>query len=151
MNHQHNITGNSIAHLAAKVRRAFSNRLNRNFRQAGLDVTVEQFVVLMILRQAGELSQQEIAVRSNRDKTSVTRLLKNIEKKCLIRRRCGINDKRQKLICLSKTGKILIEKIITHAEIYDDIAEKGISQQELMICRDVLKKMYSNLAGVEND
>ncbi len=151
MQHKHTASGDSIAHLAAKVRRAFTNHLNRSFKQAGFNVTVEQFVVLMILRQAGELSQQEIATLSSKNKTSITRLLDNLEKKCLIVRNPGKNDGRQKMISLSARGKSLIDAIIIHTEIDDEIAEKGIAPEELKICKSVLNKIYQNLAGVKDD
>lgn len=140
------MAGESIAHLIGKVRRAFTNHLNRSYQQAGLDINVQQFVVLVILWDKDSLPQQEIAELTGKDKTSIARILNNMEKKKLIVRRPCEKDKRQKLICLTAHGKSLKEKVIIHTQNNIHIAEKGISPHDMQICKNVLHKMYENLS-----
>ncbi|MCD6116133.1 MarR family transcriptional regulator [bacterium] len=141
------MAGESVAHLVGKVRRAFTNHLNRSYVQAGLNINVQQFVVLVILWNKDRLPQQDIASLTGKDKTSVTRLLNNMEKKGLILRQHGNTDKRQKLICLTEKGKSLKEKLIIHTEININTAEKDISSEDMEICKNVLNKMYENLTS----
>ena len=59
---------------------AVARRLQKNFRQAGLEITIEQWSVLYHLWKEDGLSQQELGNRTFRDKASITRLIDNIEK-----------------------------------------------------------------------
>ena len=68
-----------------------------------------------------------------------------MEKNNLIIRKPGIEDKRQKLICLTEHGKSLKETIIIHTQTNIKIAEKNIFPEEMQICKNVLNKMYDNL------
>ena len=57
--------------------------LQKNFRQAGLDITIEQWSILYHLWKEDCLSQQELCNRTFRDKPSITRLIDNLEKQKL--------------------------------------------------------------------
>jgi len=50
----------SIAHLVGKLKRAFTSHLNRSYVQAGLNINVQQFVVLVILWNQDRLPRQDI-------------------------------------------------------------------------------------------
>src|SRR6188474_2888955 len=53
---------------------AVARRLQKNFRNAGLDITIEQWTVLYHLWKEDSLNQQELCNRTYRDKPSITRL-----------------------------------------------------------------------------
>ena len=65
---------------------AVARRLQKNFRQAGLEITLEQWSVLYHLWKEDCLSQQELCNRTFRDKPSITRLIDNLEKQKLVKR-----------------------------------------------------------------
>lgn len=139
------MSGQSVAHLVGKVRRAFNNHLNRSYAKAGYNITVEQFVVLVILWNGEGITQQKIAGMTGKDKTSITRLLNNMEKNGLIKRQKGTRDKRQKIVCLTEYGNTIKEPLIVHTQQNIAVAGHGISQEKMDTCKEVLNKMYENL------
>src|ERR1700759_3892702 len=84
---------------------AVARRLQKNFRSAGLEITIEQWTVLYHLWKEDCLSQQELCVRTYRDKPSTTRLIHNLEKQKLVKRASSKNDKRINLVCLTDAGR----------------------------------------------
>jgi DNA-binding MarR family transcriptional regulator len=86
---------------------AVARRLQKNFRNAGLDITIEQWTVLYHLWKEDGLSQRELCNRTYRDKPSITRLIDNLEKQRLLKRLSHKNDKRINLVCLTEAGKAL--------------------------------------------
>jgi DNA-binding MarR family transcriptional regulator len=65
---------------------AIARRLQKNFRNNGVDITIEQWSILYHLWKEDGLSQQELCNRTFRDKPSITRLIDNLEKLKLVKR-----------------------------------------------------------------
>jgi len=76
---------------------AVARRLQKNFRLAGLEITIEQWSVLYHLWKQDALSQQELCNRTFRDKPSITRLIDNLEKQKLVKRMPSKEDRRIKI------------------------------------------------------
>ena len=51
---------------------AVARRLQKNFRNAGLEITIEQWSILYHLWKEDGLSLQELCTRTFRDKASIT-------------------------------------------------------------------------------
>ena len=81
---------------------AVARRLQKNFRNAGLEITIEQWSVLYHLWKEDGLSQQELGNRTFRDKASITRLIDNIEKLGLVERIASKEDRRVNLVYLTE-------------------------------------------------
>ena len=63
-----------FAILNGKVSAAINRRLIRNFRENGLDITPEQWTVLLFLWEKDGVSQQELCNATYKDKPGMTRL-----------------------------------------------------------------------------
>ncbi|OGX27973.1 MAG: hypothetical protein A3D10_00545 [Omnitrophica WOR_2 bacterium RIFCSPHIGHO2_02_FULL_48_11] len=134
----------SLGYTMGRAARAMGTRLNRNFTDAGYDVTCEQWSVLTNLWQKNGQSQQDLAQNTCKNKTSMTRLIDNMEKHSLVVRIPSKEDKRQKLIYLTKNGRDLQARLIkvVHKTLED--AQKNISAKDVRLCKDVLCKVYEN-------
>ena len=73
---------------------ALARRLQKYFREKELDLTVEQWSILVHLWKYDGVSQQELSNRTFRDKPSITRLVDNLEKLGLVERRASETDRR---------------------------------------------------------
>ena len=51
----------NFGHMLGRTSRAMLNMLQKKFRQAGCDITVEQWTLLINIRNAGSQSQQQLA------------------------------------------------------------------------------------------
>ncbi|MEH6308342.1 MarR family transcriptional regulator [Olivibacter sp. CPCC 100613] len=124
---------------------ALTRRLLRNFKKAGLLITIEQWAILDVLWRTDGLTQQSLAVKSFRDKPSITRLIDNLEKHNLVVRIPDKFDKRINLIFLTHKGKMLQNKSKVQAEKTMDEALENVSAEELTICNQVLTTIFKNL------
>jgi DNA-binding MarR family transcriptional regulator len=124
---------------------AVARRLQKNFRLAGLEITIEQWSVLYHLWKQDGLSQQELCNRTFRDKPSITRLLDNLEKQKLVKRMPSKDDRRINLVCLTESAKLLQDKTIELANQTMDEALIGVGKTEIEIVKQVFQKVYDNL------
>lgn len=81
-----------FAILNGKVSAAINRKLSRNFRQNGLEITPEQWTVLIFLWEKDGVTQQELCNATFKDKPSMTRLIDNMERQHLVVR---ISDKKR--------------------------------------------------------
>jgi DNA-binding MarR family transcriptional regulator len=124
---------------------AVARRLQKNFRLAGLEITIEQWSVLYHLWKQDALSQQELCNRTFRDKPSITRLIDNLEKQKLVKRMPSKEDRRINLVCLTDAAKLLQDKTIELANQTMDEALIGVHKNEIEIVKQVFQKVYDNL------
>jgi DNA-binding MarR family transcriptional regulator len=135
----------SLGYVIGRAGRALANRLNHNFASSGYDVTCEQWAVLTNLWLKNGQSQQDLAGTTCKDKTSMTRLVDTLEKKNLVVRIPGKEDKRQKLIYLTSKGRNLRNELFKVVQKTLEEAQKSINVKDLSICKSVLCKVYENL------
>lgn len=81
-----------FAILNGKVSAAINRKLYRNFRQNGLEISPEQWTVLIFLWEKDGVTQQELCNATFKDKPSMTRLIDNMERQHLVVR---ISDKKR--------------------------------------------------------
>ena len=123
---------------------AVARRLQKNFRNAGLEITIEQWSVLYHLWKEDGLSQQELGNRTFRDKASITRLIDNIEKLGLVERIASKEDRRVNLVYLTDPAKPLQEATYELANQTMNEALQGITKEEIEIVKNVFQRVYEN-------
>ena len=124
---------------------AIARRLQKNFKQQGIDITIEQWSVLYHLWKQDGLSQQELCSATFRDKPSITRLVDNLEKQQLVKRVASLEDRRINLIYLSETAAMLRDQTMDMANQTLNEALNGVSAEEIAVCKSVLQRVYDNL------
>jgi len=124
---------------------AVARSLQKNFRNAGLDITIEQWTVLYHLWKEDCLSQQELCNRTYRDKPSITRLIDNLEKQKLLKRASHKNDRRINLVCLTDAGRALQNVTLELANQTMDEALQDVQKEDIEVVKRVLQKVYDNL------
>ena len=122
-----------------------SNRLQKKFNAAGLNVTIEQWSVLYHLWKQDGISQQELCNATFRDKPSITRLVDNLEKLQLVKRVASESDRRMNLVYLTKQAQKLQDESMELAEETLNEALTGVPLERIEICKEVLQIVYDNL------
>ena len=119
--------------------------LAAKLRETGVPLTPEQFMLIDLLWNQGEMSQQELADMMQKDKNSVTSLVDAIERKGFVVRRQNKTDRRSNTLVLTEKAELLKpgakEKGIS---ILDKILE-GISEEELRAFLTTLRKLSTNM------
>lgn len=119
--------------------------IHRKIREHNINVTFEMLHILRCLDRAGKINQQELANLTYKDKSSLSYLIKNMEKRGLIKREEDENDKRSKLVVLSEKGKLLyieIKKIVE--DVYNDL-EKNLNLDHIGLCIDYMKEFVDTV------
>ena len=124
---------------------ALARRLQKNFKQSGVDITIEQWSVLYHLWKHDGMSQQELCEASYRDKPSITRLLDNLERQGLVQRVPSKDDRRIKRIFLTGAGAGLRDSTMDLANQTLNEALEGVAAKDIELCKSVLQKVYDNL------
>jgi DNA-binding MarR family transcriptional regulator len=122
-----------------------NRKLQREFKRANLSITHEQWTLLSALWNEDGQTQQSLSENTFRDKTSVTRLINKLESRSLVVRVTDKYDQRTNLIYLTAQGKSLEN---TTTQILKETYQKaiaGISEKDIMICKDVLNRVFDNL------
>lgn len=131
-----------LSNLAAFAAR---NYLTRQLALHGIDMTIEQFKVMVVLWKEGSSTQQNIADFVGKDKTSVTRLIAGLEKRSLIQRATACQDKRCNHVTLTPQGIALEQPTMKVLEEATQSLHQGIDPDDLAITLRVLKQMCLTL------
>lgn len=131
--------------IAGKATTAIARRLQKNFKQAGVEITIEQWSVLYHLWKEDGMSQQQLCDATFRDKPSITRLLDNLEKLKLVKRIASKHDRRINMIYLTPEAGELQEKSMELANRTLNEALEGVTNGQIEIAKEVLQKVYENL------
>ena len=132
--------------ITGKARTAIARRLQKNFKQAGIEITIEQWSVLYHLWKEDGQSQQQLCDATFRDKPSITRLVDNLEKLGLVNRTANKNDRRINKICLTPEAEKLQVQTMEVANQTLNEALQGVTNGQVEIAKEVLQKVYENLS-----
>lgn len=124
---------------------ALARRLQKYFREASMDITVEQWSVLVHLWKEDGLSQQELCNRTFRDKPSITRLVDNLEKLQMVKRVGSQDDRRINYIFLTEQAKAMRDETMRLANNTLNEGLEGISPEDVEVVKRVLEQVYENL------
>jgi DNA-binding MarR family transcriptional regulator len=138
--------GELYSFITGMASTAIARRLQKNFRQEGITITIEQWSVLYHLWKQDGISQQELCLATFRDKPSITRLLDNLEKLGMVVRKPSPSDKRSKLIMLTASANSLQEKTMRIAATTLNEALEGVAATDLESAKKVLQQVYDNLS-----
>jgi MarR family transcriptional regulator, organic hydroperoxide resistance regulator len=114
------------------------------FLEKGYDITFEQWTVMNVLYVEAGLIQSEIATKTYKDKTNVTRILDVLSKKGYVVREDHEKDRRSSCIYLTAEGKRMFEDLIPYTESINEQFIKGLSDEELKIFTSVLDRICNN-------
>lgn len=131
--------------ISGRVSTALNRRLYRDFRNNGIALTPEQWMVLQFLSLKDGISQQELATITYKDRPGITRMLDNLEKTSLIARLADKSDKRSNLIHITKAGLSVHQKAKSIVLQTMQDALVGISEKEIKAGEIILKKIFKNL------
>lgn len=88
------------------------NNYLKRFKEIGVDITTEQWMLLDLLYQENGISQNDLAQGSFKNAPTVSRIVDLLCKKGLTERQRFDNDRRRYKIFLTKKGKTTYEKAL---------------------------------------
>ena len=135
----------NLGMLIGQVHRLSTKKFVQNSHNSGIDISMDQWLVLGPIWENEGISHKEISEYCLKDKTSVTKIIDTLEKKNLVVRVSDQLDHRIKRVVLSNKGKKLFLEVIPVMELTRDQLREGITEKEVELLRSVLSKIYKNL------
>ena len=117
----------------------------KEFSAHGLELTPEQWIVLVQLWTKDGQSQSALSELTLRDAPTMSRILDTMQKSDLVTRVVDEQDARSRLVKLTKTGKALQAKLVPVAKKLVARLEQDISERDLETTHRTLAKMLQNL------
>jgi len=124
--------------------KALVKQINVCFDHHDIDITVNQMVLLNMLNNQDGLIQHTLAETLNKDKSAILRQINCLENKHYLVRVPDKQDKRRKVLMLTKPGLEILEKALNvENEVLKTILD-NIDNKHLEIFYDVLEQIHEN-------
>ena len=132
--------------LTTEIRR--KNALIMSLKLKKFDITHEQWFVLRTIANTDFSTQKVIAELTNKGKSTLTRILDQLEQKNLIERHVNDEDRRSIVLVETNKGKTIVQQILP---VEDEIRTKiknGISEEEIIHLNNMFKKFLDNIEEI---
>jgi homoprotocatechuate degradation regulator HpaR len=119
------------------VMEEFRPMLNRH------GVTEQQWRVIRVLAETGELDATEVSVRASILAPSLTRMIRTLEDRKLIKRKSDKSDGRRVILQIAADGKDLIQDVIPESSAIHQSLEDRFGKQKLNMLLDLLDELIA--------
>ena len=133
-----------LYYLIEKTNKVIRRYSQIRFTEAGLEITVDQWLVLKKISDSERITQIELAHAIFKDRASITRILDLLLEKKLVKKESGA-DKRSFELTLTAAGQRFADQALV---IVKNVRKKGIetmSEKEQEQLRASLQKIINNL------
>ncbi|MDR6337717.1 DNA-binding MarR family transcriptional regulator [Filimonas zeae] len=121
---------------------------NKIFKESNLPLEMDQIPVILSLYYLNGGTQQEVAQRIQRDKSSVNRTISFLQKNELVKASEDANDKRKTIIELTATGKKIAKKASELLENLDKSVTEVLTVKEKEQFQDMLLKLIAKVSAL---
>lgn len=116
------------------------------FKEAGIEVTVDQWVLMKFIHEHPGSSQTVIAENAFKDAASITRMLDILAKKGYLNRNPIENNRRQFSIDLTDKGVEYVQDHIAFVQGLRDAGTAGMTEDEIKMLKAGLLKIQKNMS-----
>lgn len=120
-------------------------RLTIMLKDAGYNITPEEFSILSRLWEEDGISQSELVDKTIKDKSRVTRLLGSLFEKSYVYKETQKEDRRNQIVYLTESGRKLKTNIVPIVLELLLQASDGINQEDIETTQKVLSEIFKNL------
>lgn len=113
-------------------------------KEAGIDITVDQWVLLKQIGERPGLSQVELAQATFKDPAAILRIVQILLRKNLVKRSARPDDKRTNEVYLTEKGGKLVNQLIPLIQGVRAVGLEGLSEEEAETVKQLMKKIYQN-------
>lgn len=118
----------------------------QGFKEAGIDLTPEQWVIIDELKKRNGISQTELANGSFKNAPTVSRIIDILEKKGLVERQRFENDRRRYRIFLTEKGVAIFEKANPIAQRLRDKGWSHLSEKDYETFARITNQIFENFS-----
>jgi DNA-binding MarR family transcriptional regulator len=133
-----------IFYTLEKTIKRYRQFAQNNIDKAGVDITIDQWLVLNVIQDAPTLGQLEIAERVFKDQASIARIINLLEKKQLVIQSVSQHDRRRADRLITPKGKELLEAVTPIIAQNRRTALEGLSDEAIEQLRQTLMVIDEN-------
>jgi DNA-binding MarR family transcriptional regulator len=137
---------NFLPYLVNRVGVALVERYSREALKAH-KLTIDMWRVLAALADNGGQRQIDLAAATSIETSTVSRLVTRLVRLGLVTRRRSETSSREVIVALSAKGGALMMKLAPVALRLERAAASGLSPEEVKLLKDMLRRIYRNLAA----
>jgi DNA-binding MarR family transcriptional regulator len=116
--------------------------VEKRLSETDVDLTLKQFILLYKVSEEGR-TQSELALITERDKGSLTRLIQSLERKDFVKRASSDSDRRINIVEATACGLKAMKKAKkTVMKVFDELTEE-LSEKESKAMIKTAKKLMS--------
>ena len=116
----------------------------RAFREEGIDISTEQWVLLDRLFSEGDASQTELANGTYKDAPTVSRIIDKLARKKLVERKRYPNDRRRYLVSITTTGRQVHDRISPYVQNLRQQTWEGLDEEDFLKLQSLLQHIRGN-------
>ena len=134
----------NVGTVLDRTTRLLKQHYLRAFREEGIDLSTEQWVLLDRLHTDGEASQTELANGTFKDAPTVSRIIDRLAHKKLVERRRFPNDRRRYLVTLTDAGQALHARLLPAVRQLRLQTWQGLSEADYLRLQELLRHIRNN-------
>ncbi|MFT4665789.1 MAG: DNA-binding MarR family transcriptional regulator [Polaribacter sp.] len=135
----------SFGFVIERTAKRMKQYYQKMLRDAHIDITVDQWILLKAIYKKDGSSQYEIASSTFKDAPTVTRILDILSTKGLIERVADSVDRRKFNIRITKKGKEQVKQISPVVQSFRETSWNGLTKKQLGEMTNLLNVVFDNL------
>lgn len=132
------LLGTTIGKLRNKLHRLMKQRYAA---EAGIKLTVEEFILLTMIRAKTDQILQNIAIATGKNKSVVMRMIDSLEKKSLVKRTVNPEDRRENLLSTTDMGEQVVAEYHKIEKKLSYELLKGIPDEKVEVFFEVVEEI----------
>ena len=117
----------------------------QTFNKLNIDITPEQFIILMALNDNDGIYQRQLANMTFKDRPNINRIVSILERGKYIVSQCSSNGRQIKQLFITDKGKSICNKILPIIFDVWNTTTKGLEENEIEQFINTLQKIEQNL------
>ncbi len=138
---------NSLGPWIGRTMKLIEHKIEDILSENNIDLSKMQFVILKTIAENEGISQNELAIFAKRDKSSLTRMINTLINKGYISKCSSKEDKRKNQIHITDQGMKILKEAIPHFRKMASCIEQNLSNEEIELAKNILKKIQINVTG----
>ncbi|HPE59524.1 MAG TPA: MarR family transcriptional regulator [Thiolinea sp.] len=135
----------SLGYLTGVAARLLNNLLTSRFSAAGIDMTAEQWGVILMLLNHESMTQRQISDVLQLEKSTVSRSISGLYRRGWVTCSKSARDSRQKLVTLTPAALDVAERCAAIAKSVLEDAQTGLDDKAAAATRENLSEVIGNL------
>jgi DNA-binding MarR family transcriptional regulator len=133
----------TLPFLLNRIAAVVTDGVNHAFQSQGLNVYAAR--VLILLHLDGHYSVGDLALQASLDQSTLSHILRRLEKQGLVKRTRQEMDNRSVLVALTPEGKLAGASCWDSVQMHDALLRNGLDAANAAVLEKLLKRIYKNV------